>query len=98
MARRVIPDVREAVGDPQRLSQDGDRARRLLEQVGSVPALVWGRDELRAGEMWNSNSVVAWLLVRSGLELDQIQPPAGGRAPGWEVGVRLARRQERSGA
>lgn len=88
----TIPDIREAVASPQRLSEDAERARRLLDLVGSVPALVWGRDELGAGEMWNSNSVISWLLVRSGLSTDAIRPPAGGRAPGWEAGVFSARR------
>jgi hypothetical protein len=57
---------------------------------------VWGRDELGTGEMWNSNSVIAWLLARSGLPTDAIRPPAGGRAPGWEAGLVTARRQPRS--
>ena len=34
--------------------------------------------------MWNSNSVIAWLLASSGLPMDEIGPPAGGRAPGWK--------------
>jgi hypothetical protein len=55
---------------------------------------VWGRDELHAGEWWNSNSFIAWLLARTGLDTDAIQPPAGGRAPGWDAGLVLARRQE----
>lgn len=50
----VIPDLREAVASPKRLSDEERDARRLLELVGSVPALVWGRDELGTGEMWNS--------------------------------------------
>ena len=49
----VIPDVAEAVDSPQRLSEDAARARRLLELVPQVPTPVWGRDELRTGEMWN---------------------------------------------
>ena len=53
----VIPDVAEAVESPQRLSDDLDCARRLLELVPQVPTPVWGRDELGAGEMWNSNSL-----------------------------------------
>jgi hypothetical protein len=40
--------------------------------------------------MWNSNSVVSWLLARSGLQPEEIGPPAGGRAPGWAAGVRVA--------
>jgi hypothetical protein len=88
----VIPDVDEAVDSPVRLSSDARYARRILELVPEVPTLVWGRDELRAGEMWNSNSVVSWLLVRAGLDTDSIRPPAGGRAPGWRAGLVAARR------
>lgn len=87
----VIPDVREAVASPQRISDSEERARRLLELVGSVPSLLWGRDELAMGEMWNSNSVISWLLTRSGVSAQEIQPPSGGRAPGWATGIRLAR-------
>jgi hypothetical protein len=90
----VIPDVAEAVESPQRLSDDPDCARRLLELVPQVPTPVWGRDELRAGEMWNSNSVISWLIARTGLDVESIQPPLGGRAPGWRSGIVVARRQE----
>jgi hypothetical protein len=92
----VIPDADEAVASPQRLSDDPRRARRLLDLVGSVPSLVWGRDEIGAGDMWNSNSVISWLLARSGLPTETISPPAGGRAPGWKAGLVTARRQQRS--
>jgi hypothetical protein len=94
----VIPDVDEAVDSPRRLSEDPECARRLLELVPQVPTPVWGRDELRAGEMWNSNSLISWLIARSGLAVDSIQPPPGGRAPGWQAGVVVARRQERPAA
>ena len=86
----VIPDVVEAVASPVRVSSDGTHARRLLSLVPHVPPAVWGRDELRAGEGWNSNSVVAWLLVRSGVAADTIHPPPGGRAPGWSAGIAIA--------
>jgi hypothetical protein len=92
----VIPDVDEAVDSPQPLSDDLVVARRVLELVAEVPTPVWGRDELRAGEMWNSNSVVAWVLARSGLNMEAVHPPAGGRAPGWRAGLVVARRQEAS--
>ncbi len=59
----------------------------------SVPTPVWGRDELGAGEMWNSNSVIAWVLTRSGLQAKAGQPPHHGRAPGWDAGVTVAARQ-----
>jgi hypothetical protein len=89
----VIPDVSEAVESPQRLSGNADRARRLLELVPRVPTPVWGRDELQAGEMWNSNSLISWLITRSGLDVDSIQLPRGGRAPGWDAGIVVAKRQ-----
>jgi hypothetical protein len=92
----MIPDADEAVASPQRLSDDPRRARRLLDLVGSVPSPVWGRDELRTGEMWNSNSVISWLLARSRLLTEGISPPAGGRAPGWKAGLVAARRQPQS--
>jgi hypothetical protein len=42
--------------------------------------------------MWNSNSIVAWLLTSVGIDADRIPPPAGGRAPGWAAGITVARR------
>jgi hypothetical protein len=68
----VIPDVAEAVESPKRLSNDAGRARELLDLVRQVPTPVWGRDELRTGEMWNSNSLISWLITRSSLEVDAI--------------------------
>jgi hypothetical protein len=44
--------------------------------------------------MWNSNSVISWLLARSGLPTEVIRPPAGGRAPGWHAGLVVARREQ----
>jgi hypothetical protein len=85
-----IPDLDEAVGGPQRLSEGPANATRLLGVVGEVPALTWGRDELDLGDMWNSNSVVAWLLAMSGHDLSRIAPPPGGRAPGWRAGALAA--------
>jgi hypothetical protein len=88
----VIPDIAEAVESPRRLSADPDCARRLLQLVPQVPTPVWGRDELGAGEMWNSNSTISWLLARSGLDVESIPLPVGGRAPGWRAGIVLAHR------
>jgi hypothetical protein len=82
-----IPDVDEAVDSPRRLACDAASARRLLGLVPRVPTPVWGRDAFATGDMWNSNSVVAWLLVRSGIGATAIAPPAGGRAPGWQAGL-----------
>ena len=86
-----IPDLGEAVGGPHRLTTDPSVARRLLDLVPTVPRPVWGRDELKAGEMWNSNSVIAWLIASAGLPAE-LAPPAGGRAPGWSSGLEVARR------
>jgi hypothetical protein len=86
-----IADVAEAVDSPQRLTTDEDRARRVLDVVAQVPTPVWGRDELGTGEMWNSNSVIAWVIARSAIDTGPVRPPAGGRAPGWQAGLLVAR-------
>lgn len=86
----VIPDLRFAVGSPVRVTDEEGEAQLVLERAASVPALVWGRDEVHAGEMWNSNSVVAWLLTMAGLLPAAGGPPHGGRAPGWGAGVVVA--------
>lgn len=82
-----IPDVAEAVDSPRRLASDPALARHVVDVVPQIPNLVWGRDELGAGEMWNSNSIIAWVLGKSGLDPVSVQPPPGGRAPGWHAGV-----------
>jgi len=89
----VIPDIAEAVDSPQRLSSDVEDALAMLELVPQVPTPVWGRDELHAGEMWNSNSIIAWLITRVGLDVTTVRLPARGRAPGWSAGVAVAHRQ-----
>ena len=86
----VLPDADQAVGGPQRISDDAAQARRLLKVAASLPPLIWGRDQLGTGEMWNSNSVISWLLSRSGSPMENIRPPAGGRAPGWDAGIAIA--------
>jgi hypothetical protein len=87
-----IPDVAHAVDSPQHVEAAPGDVARLLRRVPEVPPLVWGRDELGCGEMWNSNSLVAWLLASTGLDLTAVAPPAGGRAPGWYAGLHLAGR------
>jgi hypothetical protein len=88
-----IADVAEAVESPVRLASDQASCQRLLALIRSVPTPVWGRDELGAGEMWNSNSVTSWALASCGLDALDIRPPRGGRAPGWSAGVVVARRE-----
>jgi hypothetical protein len=89
-----IPDVNEAVDSPRRLTDEQTRAQRVLDLVPRVPTPVWGRDELKTGDMWNSNSVTAWLIARSAMDTGSIHPPPGGRAPGWQAGVVVAQRHE----
>ena len=87
----VIPDIAQAVESPQRLSNNEDAARRLLELAPQVPTPPWGRDAFKVGEMWNSNSVISWLVERSGIGVETASLPARGRAPGWDAGLAVAR-------
>jgi hypothetical protein len=87
-----IPDIDEAIASPVRLSADLTLARRILALLPSVPTPVWGRDELGAGEMWNSNSIISWVLARSGADIAMVRPPGRGRAPGWDAGRVVAAR------
>jgi hypothetical protein len=89
-----IPDVEEAVASPQLLTDDATHAQRVLDLIPRVPTPVWGRDELNTGDMWNSNSVISWLIARSGLDTESIHPPTAGRAPGWQAGLVVAGRHE----
>jgi hypothetical protein len=79
------------------LSTDSAVAASLLRAVERVPAMPWGRTVPGETEMWNSNSVIAYVLEVGGVPVDPIRPPAGGRAPGWQAGVALARRSPESG-
>jgi hypothetical protein len=90
----VIPDLDEAVDSPRRISEDHDVAAALLEVLSEFPTATWGRDELHTGDMWNSNSLVSWALVRSGVDVSTIAPPANGRAPGWSAGLETAARSQ----
>ena len=90
----TIPDASEATSSVH-LQVEPGVAQCLLDLVPSVPAAVWGRDELDAGEMWNSNSVTSWLLTRIGVNTANLGPPCGGRAPGWDAGVAVAGRDPR---
>ncbi len=91
-----IPDLRHAIDSPRVLSTDPAEIATALDQLERVPTPVWGRDELGLGEMWNSNSVVAWTLASNGLLPSDLAPPTGGRAPGWDAGRILARRERRA--
>ena len=94
----VIPDISTAVSSPRRVSDNLVQASQILDLVPCIPALVWGRDERHTGEMWNSNSVTSWLLANAGIDATGIQPPHGGRAPGWSSGLVIAAREARTDA
>jgi hypothetical protein len=87
-----IPDIATAVDSPRRVSCDPARAESVLSLPPRFPTATWGRDELGTGDMWNSNSLVAWLLTLSGHDMDSIGPPDHGRAPGWTAGLVVAGR------
>jgi hypothetical protein len=92
LARRRVCDLYHSALEVRVPDGEVETGRRLLALASSVPTPVWGRDQLRAGEMWNSNSVIAWLVASSGLDAGKIHPPRGGRAPGWEAGLVVALR------
>ena len=87
-----LPDLAAAVASPVRITDDAALTEQILELVACVPTPVWGRDEFGHGEMWNSNSVTSWVLTHASLEARAGSPPMQGRAPGWDAGVREARR------
>jgi hypothetical protein len=87
----LIPDADRAV-ETTTLQLGLADAQRILAVVAAVPTPVWGRDELEAGEMWNSNSVTSWVLYRGGIYTARLGPPDGGRAPGWDAGLVIASR------
>jgi hypothetical protein len=92
----VIGDLSSAVALTH-IPMDLTSAYQLLEVVTKIPTPVWGRDELDAGEMWNSNSVISWALGSLSVDLTNVQLPTHGRAPGWTAGQVIAARQ-RTGA
>ncbi|PJJ62309.1 hypothetical protein [Compostimonas suwonensis] len=87
----IIPDRQWAVGEPAVLTRDADTVRRLLERVPQVPTLTWGRIVRPTGDMWNSNSLISWLLAGVGIPAE-LHPP-NGRAPGWAAGLAVAARE-----
>lgn len=87
-----IPDVAAAVGGPHRVGNDPAKAKAILDLVPQFPMMTWGRDELETGDMWNSNSLVSWLLARADFATPDVAPPSGGRAPGWNAGLVAAAR------
>ena len=89
----VFPDEQWATGEPFVRSTDCSTANAVLALAHEIPRYTWGRRRPGTGEMWTSDSVVSWLLLRAGIELDELGPPAGTRAPGWDAGIAVATRR-----
>lgn len=86
----VIPDLAYAPESPLVFGLAAPDAAALLARVPQVPCHVWGA-KMAGGDMWNSNSLVSWLLQGSGIDAAGLVPPRGGRAPGWLAGITAAR-------
>ncbi|MBD7995626.1 hypothetical protein H9639_09990 [Arthrobacter sp. Sa2CUA1] len=87
----VIPDLGYAAAPPVDWGVSQAGAEALIGRVGQVPRLVWG-EKMPDGDMWNSNSLISWLLQTAGIDAAALQPPDNGRAPGWYAGIQEARR------
>ncbi len=86
-----IPDVAEAIGGAVHVSGEASVARSMLDLVPFRPVGDVGPRRIGHGDMWNSNSVMSWLLASVGIGLDGLHPPANGCAPGWDAGIAAAR-------
>jgi hypothetical protein len=93
----IIPDLDAAVDSPVRVTTDAAVASKILVVLPRIPTPVWGRDAARTGEMWNCNSVIAWTLTSSGIDVDVLTPPDRGRVPGWSAGRIVAEAEMSSG-
>lgn len=85
----VIPDLAYAPEAPVVFNLAASDAAALLARVPQVPLRVWGA-KMAGGDMWNSNSLVSWLLQTSNIDAAALSPPNGGRAPGWLAGIDAA--------
>ena len=86
----TFPDEEFAVESPVRLANDCHTVSRVFELAPTVPRYAWGRRANGTREMWTSDSVISWLLLRAGVDLSGVAPPQGGRAPGWYAGIAVA--------
>ncbi|WP_442576499.1 hypothetical protein ACSBPH_05005 [Microbacterium sp. F51-2R] len=90
----IIPDLDWALGPPTQFPLSLPDTRALLARVELTPRLTWGSDPFGIGDMWNSNSLVSWLLETSGINAAELTPPADGTAPGWRSGIAAATLRE----
>jgi hypothetical protein len=82
-----LPDQEWAVQPPNRLTEDTETVARVLTQSRLAPAYTWGRRRRGHPEMWTSDSVASWILATAGIDIAELGPPAGTRAPGWMAGI-----------
>lgn len=94
----TIPDLEWAVGPPHRFPLAAEDVGALIGRIPRAPQLTWGRDVFGIGDMWNSNSLISWLLQSAGIDAAALAPPERGDAPGWRSGIVAARSPERSGS
>lgn len=85
----TIPDLAFALTPPRIHETSEVVADAIIMDAARAPCYVWGRDVLGIDDMWNSNSLISWLLTRAGIDE---HPPADSRAPGWLCGIEAARR------
>lgn len=83
----VLPDREYAVAAPTSIRLRRTQAQGLLDNLPHVPLHTWGRAVPPSTDMWNSNSLIAWALCRTGVDACTLTPPVGCRAPGWIAGV-----------
>ncbi|MCH8565092.1 hypothetical protein LTH96_04990 [Nesterenkonia sp. LB17] len=91
-----IPDRDWAIGPPVRFLLAPGEVDALIGRIPTTPQLTWGRDIYGIGDMWNSNSLISWLLQSSGIDAGRLAPPEGGDAPGWDTGIAAARVPDQS--
>jgi hypothetical protein len=89
-----IPDREFAAGPPHRIPLTVREAAELVALTAEVPTHVWGQDIFGVGDMWNSNSLISWLLQSGGVDARALAPPTPGSAPGWQSGILAAREME----
>jgi hypothetical protein len=87
-----IPDSARPSADPAGSPAILESRAGCFKQPRPFPHPPGDATSSHTGEMWNSNSVTAWLIATAGLPTQHLRPPHPGRAPGWNAGIEVARR------
>ena len=94
----VIPDAAEAVESPH-APERRDRLRAATARAGAGDADArMGPRRTGTGEMWNSTRSSRGSSCAVVSTSSPLAPPRGGRAPGWNAGIVIARRQQADAA